>query len=112
MGKKVSIAYYLNASAGAEGDAVIYTVPAAKSFKTEKITIHLESDSNFELELSIHVGIHQIGPTEGVYKADCGVISDVLDYELGSGERLILHYKNSNASVAKKALVLVSGTLE
>jgi len=112
MGRKISIAYYLSASAGDEDDVELYEVEAARRLKLESVLINFESDSNYELELSLFRGIKQILPSSGSYRAYKGNITDECDEVLDSGERLILHYKNNNSTTARQAFILVRGELE
>jgi len=112
MGRKISIAYYLSAAAGAEGDVTLYTVEAARRFRLQSALISFESDSNYELELSLLRGIRQILPSLGSYRAYKGNITDESNEELASGERLVLHYKNNNTTSARQALVLIRGELD
>jgi len=111
MGEKISIAYYLSASAGTEADVELYTVDAARKFKLNSIYIPFPAASDYELELSFYKGIKKIMPYKNTYRGDDNSFDDCLDEEFQSGERLILHYKNNNVTTIKKAFILVRGEL-
>lgn len=112
MGKQISLAYYLEASAGDEGDVTIYTVEAARKFKCTSCRIQWQKDSAFELQLYLKHGEYQFAPREGYYASDGGNLEDRFEEDFSSGDRLILHYKNTNTTTTRKALVIVRGYLE
>jgi len=112
MSKKISIAYHLEISGGQEGDVTIYTVEAAKKFKTKSVYVFFPIGNYFELEVSVFRGIKQIAPYSGVYKGDGNVIEDEFVEDASSGERVILHYKNNNSTETREAFVIVRGELE
>jgi len=76
MGKKISIAYYLSANGGAEGDVELYTVDPAKRFVTKSVYVSFPPGTYFELEISILRGIKQVAPYKGTYRGDAQVIED------------------------------------
>jgi len=112
VAEKFSKPYKLTASAGAEGDVTLYTVPAARKFKTRSVYISFPVGTYFELEISILRGIKQIAPGEGVYVGDAQVIEDKFIEDMSSGERVILHYKNTNSTQQREAFIIVRGELE
>jgi len=112
MGKKISVAYYLSAAAGAEGDITIYEVEAARRFVTKSVYVAFPPGTYFELEVSIYRGIKQIAPGRGTYRGDAQVIEDELDHDIASSERIILHYKNNNTTQIREAFILIRGELE
>jgi hypothetical protein len=112
MGKKTSIPYFLEASAGAEGDIVIYEVEPARKFKLTSLRVSFPSTTNYELLISFLKGIDQIAPHKGAYRGESEVIEDENDVEFASSERLILHYENLNTTEAKRAFILLRGELE
>ena len=111
MGKKISIAYYLSASAGAESDVVLYTVEAARKFITKSVYVHFPPGTYFELELGIYRGIRKIAPYKGVYRGDANVIEDEFIEDISSAERVILHYKNNSSTEVREAFIIVRGEL-
>jgi len=112
MTKKVSIAYHLEASAGSEGDVVLYTVPAARKFKTKSIYIFFPIGNNFELQVYVKRGEMQIAPRENYYVGDGNVIEDEFIEDISSAERVILHYKNTNSTETRECFILMRGELE
>jgi len=110
MGRKISVANIVTAPAGTEGDVVLYTVEAAKRFRLERVWINWTEGGGFNLQLTIMVGIKQVAPEVGFYSGDGGHTEDFIDYEAGSGDRIIAHYKNTGTT-DQKALVIVSGEL-
>jgi hypothetical protein len=112
MAKRFSITYKLTASPGASGDVTIYTVEAARSFKTESVYVSFPAGTYHELEVSIFRGIMQIAPGSGVYVGDNQVIEDEFIEDISSGERVILHYKNNNSTQTREAFIVVRGFLD
>ena len=112
MAEKISVPYHLQAAAGAEGDVTVYTVDAAKKFKTASVYLSFPAGTYFELELSIKRGISQIAPHQNSYVGDNQAIEDEFIEDVSSGERVIIHYKNMNATQAREAFVLIRGELE
>jgi hypothetical protein len=112
MAKRFSATYHLIANAGASGDVTIYEVEAARSFKTESVYVSFPAGTYHELEVSIYRGIKQIAPGYGVYVGDNQVIEDEFIEDISSGEHVILHYKNNNATQTREAFVIVRGFLE
>ena len=112
MGKKISLAYYLQAAAGAEDDITLYTVEPARKFKTKSVYIQFPPGTYMELEVSIFRGIKQIAPYQGTYRGDAAVIEDEFIEDISSAERVIIHYKNNNSTEVREAFILVRGELE
>jgi len=112
MGRKASIAYYLSAAAGAEGDITLYEVEAAKRFVTKSVYVSFPPATYFELEISVYRGIKQVAPYTNSYRGDAQVIEDEFIEDISSSERVILHYKNNNSTQIREAFVLVRGELE
>lgn len=112
MAKYVSIAYTLTTSAGSEGDVTLYRVGDARVFKLTDVHVKFPSGQAFKLQLSLFRGVQQIAPYSGVYAGDGGVMADKADVVLQSGERLILHYKNTDTANPQSAFILVGGELE
>ena len=70
MGVKISIGYHLEASAGAEGDIVLYTVEAARRFKTKSVYVFFPIGNYFELQVYLKRGEKQIAPYKNYYCGD------------------------------------------
>lgn len=112
MGKKISIAYHLQAPAGAEADVILYTVEAARKIVTKSVYVFFPIGNYMELQVTIRRGIMQVAPYSGQYVGDGNVIEDEFIEDIESAERVILHYKNTNTSETREALVIVRGELE
>ena len=111
MGEKISIAYQVNASAGAEGKTSIYTVPAPRNFVLREVLIHFPSGTDGDLKLAFYIGDFKVLPREGYYTGDGGMLKDDSDATFNAGEDITLYYKNENATEAKKAYILIMGEL-
>ncbi|MEM2175113.1 MAG: hypothetical protein QXI58_05795 [Candidatus Micrarchaeia archaeon] len=108
--KKV-IAYYGTATKNTEGDVTIYTVPSGQVFTLEKVEVVFGSGVDFDLELSIYHGIKQVVPHEGVIAGSPGRIPLECEWKWQSGDRIILHYKNSNSTTDFKYSCYLIGDL-
>ena len=111
MGKKASIAKYISVNAGEEKDVLLYTVDDAHRFNVESLSIIFPSGVNAELEVSLLHGIKQFAPYVGKYQGDGYTIDDVSNEVLDSGERILVHVKNTNTSSAHSVFVIVRGEL-
>ncbi len=112
MAKYISIAYTLTANAGSEGDVALYRVEDARVLRLTDVRVNFPSGQAFKLQLSLFRGVQQVAPYQGAYASDGGVVVDKADVVLQSGERLILHYKNTDTVNPQSAFVLVGGELE
>lgn len=112
MGKKVSIPYYLQAAAGDSGEILIWEVEPAKKFKTSSVYISFPPGTYYELEVAVLRGIKQVAPYTGTYRGDAQVIEDEFIEDISSGERVVLLYKNNNATQIRECFVIVRGELE
>ena len=112
MGVKIRIGYHLEASAGAEGDIVLYTVEAARRFVTKSVYVFFPIGNYFELQVYLKRGEKQIAPYKNYYCGDGNVIEDEFIEDISSAERVILHYKNTNSSETRECYILVRGELE
>ena len=112
MAKKISIPYHLVADPGAEDDVVLYTVEAARKFKTKSVYLFFPIGNYMELQVRIFRGMQQIAPYKNYYTGDGNVIEDEFIEDMSSGERVILHYKNTNSTQQREAFIIVRGELE
>jgi len=111
MGKKISIAYYLQAQPGESKEITLYEVEAARQFKTSSVFVAFPVGTYFELEMAIKRGIKQIAPYQGTYRGDGYVIEDEFIEDMFSGERVILWYRNNNTTQIREAFIIVRGEL-
>ena len=112
MAKPFTYTYLLTASPSTEDEAEIATIGGARKFTAKSITIYWPSGCNFELQIRLMKGIYQFAPGNGYYASDGRTTRDVCEEVFQSGERIIVHYKNTNASTTYKALIQISGLLE
>lgn len=111
MGEKVSISHALTAAAGAEGDVVLYTVPAARVFTNKLTMIFFPIGDYGELEISFYYGNEKVMPKTGVYTGDGNIIDDDTDAKWYSGSEIRLHYKNNNSTETRVAYIYMRGEL-
>ena len=112
MGKKISIGKYISVDANTEEDVLLYTVEAARTFKTASVYVAFPAGSFCDLQVTIMRGIKQIAPGEGYYCGDNNVIEDEFIEDISSAERVIVHVKNTNTSEVRDVYVLVRGELD
>lgn len=108
--KKV-IAYSGIAAKNTESDVTIYTIPLGQVFSLEKVQVLFGSGVDFDLEISIYHGIMKVVPREGVIVGPSGRIPLECEWTWQSGDRIILHYKNSNQTTDFKYSVYLIGDL-
>ena len=92
-------------------EETLYTVEAARKFKLTKVVINFVADTAFDVEVIIKRGIRNIVPREGYISGDSGTIEVNAEEEISSGERIIVYWKNNNATTDKKFFVLIEGEL-
>jgi len=111
MPLKISVAYKLTATAATEADYTIYTVPGGKRIKLGTFNVTFPIGTDGYLEISFYRGLEKIVPTEGVLVGE-GMAYGVEEVEeYISGEKIIMHYKNTHPSAAKYAYILLEGEL-
>jgi len=107
--ERKSIHYYIEASPGAEEKVTIFTVSPGKKFKLQRVHVFFPTGTNFELEVAIFRGEEKVKPTDGVYKGDGNVFPDLTAVWYGTGEKVILWFKNLSATDVRKGSVLLEG---
>ena len=109
MGSKYSIAYVVNAAAGAEGDFTAATIVAGRKFKLEEVTFVFPSGSGFQLQLYVKRGEEKVVPNEGYVVGDNSTITIECEVEFESESSVVVHYKNTDSANAHSALVVFEG---
>lgn len=112
MLQEVHIVYKLEATADTEGDIEIYTTPKGWDFETDKISVAFDPDTNYDLEVSIFNGIRQVAPTDGVFIGKAMAFNTVRKIEFEESSKVILHYKNTNATTTRTAIIEILGFLK
>jgi len=112
MPKKVSIPYHLSASGGAEADVTLYTVPDGYQLKIKEWNIFFPAGVYGELEIYFKHGNMKVAPSTGVYKGDNLLMPDDLEATYESGAKVVMHYKNTNATETRDAFILLKGVEE
>jgi len=111
MPERVSIPYHATISAGAEGELSIYKVPGGRSLRTVEVSVYFPVGQYGELHLSLLQGIRQVLPTVRDYTGDNMTIVDNTPAEWGTGEDIILHYKNDNATEVREGYLTIEAEL-
>ncbi|RLG35749.1 MAG: hypothetical protein DRN91_09105 [Candidatus Alkanophagales archaeon] len=109
VGSKYSIAYVVNAAAGAEGDFTAATIVAGRKFKLRKVTFVFPAGSGFQLQLYVKRGEEKVVPSEGYIVGDNSVVSIECEVEFESESSVVVHYKNADSANAHSALVVLEG---
>ena len=112
MGQEVHIVHKLEAAANSEGDVDIYTTPKGWDFKTKKVSVAFDPATDYDLEISFFDGIKQVAPTTGVFVGKAMAFNTAREIEFEEGSKIILHYKNTNATTTRKAVIEILGFLE
>jgi len=112
MGRVISLAYKLTATAGASGEVTLYTVEAARVLTLKSLAVNWPGGQAFKLELAFYRGAQQIAPVVGRFSGDNGWLNVPCDAVLQSGERLRLAYTNTDTVNPQSCLIIVTGELE
>lgn len=112
MEQEVHIVYHLKAEANTEADYTLYTTPKGWDFETEGISVAFDPDSDYELEISFFDGIRQVAPTQGVFSGDGMAFNTTRKIKFEEGSSIILHYKNTNKTTTKNAIIEIVGVLK
>lgn len=111
MQQEAHIVYKLEAEAGEEKDVEIYTTPKGWDFETVKISVAFDPATDYDLEISIFDGIRQVAPTQGVFVGKAMAFNTTREIKFEEGSKIILHYKNTHATSARKAIIEILGFL-
>lgn len=112
MNQEVHIVYHLEATADTEADVTIYTTPKGWDFETKEVCVAFPPETDFELEVSFYDGIKKVAPTTGVYVGKGMSFSTDRKIKFEEGSKIILHYKNTNATTVREAVIEIIGTLK
>ena len=112
MYQEVQIIYKLTAPANTEGEVEIYRTPKGWDFKTEKINVAFDPSVDYDLEVSIYDDIRQIAPTQGVFVGKAMAFNTTREIVFEEGSKIKVHYKNTNATTERKAVIEILGVLE
>jgi len=108
----VQIIYKLTASASSEGDVEIYTVPGGRNLVVEEISVGFDPETEYDLEVSFYDGIRKVAPTDGVYVGKAIAFNTLRKIVFQEGSKVIVHYKNTNTTTARTAVIEIKGHLE
>ena len=111
MDQEVHIIYKLEAEANSEGEVEIYTTPKGWDLQTQKINVAFDPDVDYDLEISIFDGIRQVAPTQGVFTGKAMAFNSSREIVFQEGSSIIVHYKNTNASATRHAIIEILGRL-
>jgi len=112
VGRRFSVYRKLTADPGASGEELVYAVEPARRLKLDRVVVAFPPGSSFELEVALLRGLEQIAPSRGAYSGDGFALVDELDVECGSGDRILLRYRNLNPAQARSCGVLLCGVEE
>jgi len=112
MPQEVHIVYKLTASANSEGDVTIYTTPKGWDLKTQKVNVAFDPNTDYDLEISIFDGIKKVAPTDGVFVGKAMSFNTTREIVFEEGSSIKVHYKNTNATTARTAIIEILGYLE
>ena len=112
MAQEVQIIYKLSATAGTEGDVDIYTTPKGWDLKTQKINVAFDPNVDYDLEVSLYDGIRQVAPTQGVFVGKSMAFNTTREIVFEEGSTIKVHYKNTNATTDRAAIIEILGYLE
>lgn len=112
MQQETHIVYKLEATEDTEADIEIYTTPKGWNFETVKISVAFGPAVDYDLEISLFDGIRQVVPTQGVYVGKAMAFNTTREIKFEEGAKIILHYKNTNATTVRKAIIEIFGFLK
>jgi len=102
----------LNIVAGADTDVNLLTIPSAKKFTLTEVQIHFPSGCDYNIQLYFKRGEEQILPNENYFASDHSPIKVVCNILYQSGEVIVVHTKNLDASNPYKVWIFLKGILE
>jgi len=111
MDQEVHIIYKVEANANSEGDVSIYTTPRGWDLQTQKINVAFDPNVDYDLEISIFDGIRQVAPTEGVFTGKAMAFNTSREVIFQEGSSVVVHYKNTNATTKRYAIIEILGKL-
>jgi len=112
MGEKYSVAYKLDASAGASGTVNAFSVVTGRKLTLEKVTFVFPAGSNFQLQVKLYRGEEQLIPNSGYIVGDGHAISISTDKTFESGQNVIVWYNNTDTTDAHSCLIVFEGVLD
>lgn len=111
MEQEVHIVYHLEATADTEGDVDIYTTPKGWDLLTKEVNIAFDTSVDYDLEVSFFDGVKQVVPTQGVYVGKGMAFNSERAERIEEGGVIRLHYKNTNPTTARDAIIEIIGKL-
>ena len=111
MDQEVQIIYKLTASAGSEGDVAIYTVPGGRDLHTKELNVAFDPDTDYDLEISFYDSIKKVAPTDGVFVGKAVAFNTKRHIVFQEGSEIKVHYKNTNTTTARTAVIEIQGVL-
>jgi len=111
MDKEVHIVYHLEATANTEGDVTVYTTPKGWDLVTKEVNVAFDTSVDYDLEVSLYNGIRKVVPTEGVYVGKGMAFNSKREVVFQEDSDVTLHYKNSNATTDRDAIIEIIGVL-
>ena len=112
MGQPKTFSYHLSAAAGEDTEAVIGTVQSGVHFETRRMEINMGADTAFDLYLQLRAGKIPFLPEEGWLRGSSVKHVSQNKRKIGPNTPIIVRYKNTHATEARTAEILIEGEEE
>ena len=112
MGQSRTYTKHISAAALADTEAVIGTVQSGVHFTTKRIEININTDAAYDLFLQIRAGKIPFVPETGWLRGSSVKHVSQTKRKIGPNTPIIARYKNTHATEARTAEILIDGEEE
>ena len=111
MGRPYTAVTHITASAGAESNHTVFTVPSGRRFKLKTLLVLFPAGTYGELEISIYKGSQKMVPDQGVITGDNVLVALETERAWDGGQDVVAHYKNTNTTEARECYLYLIGEM-
>jgi len=111
VSEKVTISYHLVAGPGAEGEVSIYSVPPGQVLSLRAAQVAFPAGTYGELHIRLLYGNLKVWPATDHVSGDNVLVRKEVDVKYFSGDRVLIWYRNTNATETRDAFISLEGVL-
>ena len=112
MGQPKTYSKHVSAAALDDTEAIIGTVPSGVHFTTKRVEINMGADTAFDLFIQIRAGKIPFVPETGWLRGSSVKHVSQTKRKIGPNTPIIARYKNTHATEARTAEILIDGEEE